>query len=100
MPCTSIPRQADTRVHPAHALARPPKRGQATCLALPPGYAGLLDGPVADAGDTGCGELLKKLLTSVDAAEPTLLSKISESGLLGEASKERLAGLLEEALKE
>ena len=60
---------------------------------------GLLDGPVAAAGEVGCVPLLRHLLEYVDAAEPSLLPRISESGLLGEAAKERFEALIAEALK-
>ena len=63
---------------------------------------GNLDAPVAAAGDdaNASGELLARLLAYVDGAEPELLPKISESGLLGEAQKARLEVLIGEALVE
>ena len=60
---------------------------------------GLLDGPVAAAGEVGCVPLLRRLLEYVDAAEPLLLPRISESGLLGEAAKEKLKALIADALE-
>jgi F0F1-type ATP synthase alpha subunit len=72
--------------------------GEEVCV-LYAASLGLLDGPVAAAGEVGCVPLLRRLLEYVDAAEPSLLPRISESGLLGEAAKERFEALIAEALK-
>ena len=71
--------------------------GAEVCL-LYAASLGLLDAPVAAAGETGCAALLSKLLAHVEAGEPGLLPKISESGLLGEGQQARLAELVAEAL--
>jgi len=58
--------------------------GEEVCL-LYTASLGLLDDAVMAAGDTGCEPQLRKLVEYVQTAEPALLPKISESGLLGDA---------------
>ena len=64
---------------------------------------GALDEPVALAGEAGAPELLRGLRAHLLANEPELLSRISQSGLLGDAASRRLgertAEYLEEASK-
>mgnify|MGYP000847412899 CR=1 FL=1 len=64
---------------------------------------GALDEPVALAGEAGAPELLRGLRAHLLAKEPELLSRISQSGLLGDAASRRLgertAEYLEEASK-
>ena len=76
---------------------KPLSLGEEVCL-LYAASLGLLDERVAAAGEVGSSELLADLLAHVSAAEPSLLPKISETGLLGEAAKERLTVLLTEKL--
>jgi len=73
--------------------------GEEVCL-LSAASLGLLDAPVAAAGEGGCEALLGGMLEYVRAAEPALLDKISESGLLGDGQKARLAELIAAALEE
>ena len=75
--------------------------GEEVCL-LYAASIGVLDAPVAAAADAagGVDALLARLLAHVRAAEPELLPKISESGLLGEAQKERMEALVVQALAE
>ena len=51
---------------------------------------GLLDQPVAEAGESGVEGLIKRVLEYVRDAEPATLARISESGLLSDGAKERL----------
>ena len=60
---------------------------------------GMLDAPVADVGDEGVEAVTTRILEHVKAKDAATLDRISESGLLSEAAKERLAALIAEALE-
>ena len=69
-----------------------------TAVGLLAASCGMLD-EIADG--VGAGEsyaALEELLASVRASEGELLDKISESGLMGEASRARLEAALREGL--
>ena len=56
--------------------------------------SGALDEPIALAGEAGTPALLAGLRAHVVAADPELLPRVSQSGLLGETASERLGELI------
>jgi len=61
--------------------------------------SGLLDDAVASAGSAEeVEQLLRRVVAAVQQAEPTLLSRITESGLLAESSREQMSALIQDAL--